>query len=125
MTISDREEHSKHDVSSQLTFLLIRAIWDRLSFVIGDPNPYIFRWVFGFIYFGAGTNQFDLYIFGHFIMFCLTVANDAYFSLSKLIPDIVRLTDEAQLKEQTDENGDLFHWMKNQAELGVPWATVS
>ncbi|KAK3106808.1 hypothetical protein FSP39_000229 [Pinctada imbricata] len=31
----------------------------------------------------------------------------------------VRLTDEDTLREQTDEDGDVFHWLKHQAQKGV------
>ncbi|XP_071174349.1 protein sel-1 homolog 3-like [Mytilus edulis] len=31
----------------------------------------------------------------------------------------IRLTDEDQIKQQTDEDGDIFHWLKFQAKKGV------
>jgi len=37
----------------------------------------------------------------------------------------VRLTDEVQLKEQTDEEGDVFQWLKHQAGKGVLSAQVN
>ena len=37
----------------------------------------------------------------------------------------MRLTDELALKEQTDEEGDLFNWIKHQAKQGVLSAQVN
>ena len=37
----------------------------------------------------------------------------------------VRLTDERSLQKQTDEDGDLFNWMKHQAHQGVKGAQVT
>ncbi|XP_064599462.1 protein sel-1 homolog 3-like [Liolophura sinensis] len=36
-----------------------------------------------------------------------------------IVTESVRLTDELQMKEQTDEEGDIFMWMKHQAKQGV------
>ena len=36
----------------------------------------------------------------------------------------VRLTDEEQMKQQIDEDGDVFHWLKHQAQKGVLSAQV-
>lgn len=36
----------------------------------------------------------------------------------------IRLTDEEQVKQQTDEDGDIFHWLKHQAQKGVFSAQV-
>ena len=42
----------------------------------------------------------------------------------QVITESVRLTDEAQLEQQTDEKGDLFLWFKHQASQGVVSAQV-
>ncbi|XP_060064051.1 protein sel-1 homolog 3-like [Ylistrum balloti] len=36
-----------------------------------------------------------------------------------VLTESVRLTDEEQLREQTDEDGDVFQWLKHQASNGV------
>ena len=41
-----------------------------------------------------------------------------------MFTESVRLTDELALKEQTDEEGDLFNWIKHQAQQGVLSAQV-
>ena len=46
-------------------------------------------------------------------------------TLFQLLTELVRLTDEAQMREQTDEEGDLFMWFKHQASNGVLSAQVS
>ncbi|XP_067676665.1 protein sel-1 homolog 3-like [Haliotis asinina] len=43
---------------------------------------------------------------------------------SDVLTESVRLTDEAALKEQTDENGDIFMWLKHQAQAGVASAQI-
>ena len=42
----------------------------------------------------------------------------------QVITELVRLTNEDAVKEQTDENGDLFLWFKHQAFQGVVHAQV-
>ncbi|GAB1598661.1 protein sel-1 homolog 3-like [Argonauta hians] len=36
-----------------------------------------------------------------------------------VLTESIRLTDEDLVKEQTDENGDIFNWLKHQAKQGV------
>ncbi|KAL5011222.1 hypothetical protein ScPMuIL_011695, partial [Solemya velum] len=36
-----------------------------------------------------------------------------------VLTESIRLTDELQMHEQTDEDGDIFLWLKNQAQKGV------
>lgn len=52
--------------------------------------------------------------------------NQSYFcpALLKVFTESVRLTDEAALHEQTDEEGDIFHWLTYQAKQGVLSAQV-
>lgn len=38
--------------------------------------------------------------------------------------ELIRLNDEETLKAQTNENDDLFHWLKLQARSGVAEAEV-
>lgn len=42
----------------------------------------------------------------------------------QILTELVRLTDEAAMKSQTEEDGDIFQWMKHQAETGVQSAQV-
>ena len=44
--------------------------------------------------------------------------------LLQVVTESVRLTDENHLLEQTDENGDVFLWLKHQAQQGVVSAQV-
>ncbi len=44
---------------------------------------------------------------------------------SDLFTEHVRLTDERTLRAQTDEDGDLFNWLKHQAQKGTLSAKVS
>ncbi|XP_048254437.1 protein sel-1 homolog 3-like [Haliotis rufescens] len=43
---------------------------------------------------------------------------------SDVLTESVRLTDEMALKEQTDEDGDIFMWLKHQAQAGVASAQI-
>ena len=43
----------------------------------------------------------------------------------QVFTESVRLTDEAAIKEQTDEEGDIFNWITHQAKQGVLTAQVS
>ena len=45
-------------------------------------------------------------------------------TILQVITESVKLSDEEQMKEQSDENGDVFQWMKLQAERGVFSAQV-
>ncbi|XP_052265237.1 protein sel-1 homolog 3-like isoform X2 [Dreissena polymorpha] len=36
-----------------------------------------------------------------------------------VLTESIRLTDELAINEQTDENGDIFHWLSHQAKQGV------
>ena len=47
------------------------------------------------------------------------------FSHCQVFAEQIRLTDEAALEQQTDEDGDLFQWFKHQAAKGVVNAQVS
>lgn len=41
-----------------------------------------------------------------------------------MLTESVRLTDDVNLREQTDEDGDVFHWWMHQAKRGVLAAQV-
>ena len=42
----------------------------------------------------------------------------------QVLTEHVRLTDDGALREQTEENGDLFLWLRHQATQGVVSAQV-
>lgn len=42
----------------------------------------------------------------------------------QVLTESVRLTDDVNLREQTDEDGDVFHWWMHQAKRGVLAAQV-
>lgn len=48
-----------------------------------------------------------------------------FYDLSQVATEMVRLIDEVAMEQQTDENGDLFLWLKHQAQKGVQSAQVS
>ena len=43
----------------------------------------------------------------------------------KVLTESIRLTDDINLREQTDEDGDVFHWWIHQAKKGVFAAQVN
>ena len=43
----------------------------------------------------------------------------------QLFTEHVRLTDEEMIQAMTDEEGDVFHWLKHQSEQGVLSAQVN
>ncbi|KAJ8316168.1 hypothetical protein KUTeg_006182 [Tegillarca granosa] len=45
--------------------------------------------------------------------------NKHSFTFPHVFTESIRLTNEAQLREQTDEDGDIFHWLQHQAQKGV------
>lgn len=42
-----------------------------------------------------------------------------------MLTESIRLTDDINLREQTDEDGDVFHWWIHQAKKGVFAAQVN
>ncbi|XP_074652481.1 protein sel-1 homolog 3-like isoform X1 [Tubulanus polymorphus] len=53
------------------------------------------------------------------VMVDLTWRDRQEHSAKDVQTEFVRLTDEVLMKEQTDENGDVFQWIKHQAAQGV------